>query len=133
MYPPDSPRYPPDSAAFNRPVEPGLGKKLVPFDALSVRVCRYGDLNPRDEGGSVLSPSVTSQFEGEANRLVAVPSDKAPLGCGVGGPAYYLTFANGKSRVNLWGPCWLTNGVVVAAELTTGWINELRQYTSGAG
>jgi len=135
MYPPDSPRYSSDSAAFNRPVRPGAGKKLVPFDALSVRVCRYGSLNARYEGGSVLSPAVTSQFEGELNRFVAVPVDSAPFGCGVGGPAYYLTFANGLNKVNLWSGsvCSLTNGVLVAAQLTMSWFNELRGYTTRVG
>ncbi len=117
-------RYPPDSSeALNAGVA-DLGSRLVPINAVSVRVCRYGSLDARFEGGGVLSSSVTPEFEDEANRLeteaIDGPSRFSEVAGCVGGPAYYVTFANAERKISLRGQeCnYATNGVLEAAQTT---------------
>jgi hypothetical protein len=103
----------------------GLAQRLVPIDAVNLRVCEYDsrwiDGNHVVPGRLVasarLQPAATRQFEAETNRQPT--GNPGPLGCtGPGGGTLFgaLTFANGTQRVSLalevgtCGPPILSNG-----------------------
>jgi hypothetical protein len=118
----------PSLAVLNHGVV-GLGKKLVPIDAVKLRICEYDSrwvdgshpVPGRLVASALLKPAATRQFEAETNRQPA--TNPGPLGCtGPGGGVLFgaLTFANDSQRVSLTlqiGSCGapiLSNGYDVA-------------------
>jgi hypothetical protein len=131
-----------------------LGTKMVPIEALNVRVCKYATtpgsaknhLPAQLIGSAALSRPAAAAFTEETNRLPIVP--RRDFGCGSGsgpepigpGPTFVLTFAghsrqftliedfarSGTSRPSA---CVVGNGVI-SARPTTKWSNELQLYTN---
>jgi hypothetical protein len=117
--------------AFNAGVR-GLANRLVPIDALNVRVCRYGR-NGRLVGSAALSPLVTAPFEHETNRLVT--NRFGGGSCVSTPPVYFLTFAGDTQQVSVAdeGECggYVSNGVR-GARTTAKWRNELQRYATAS-
>jgi hypothetical protein len=108
-----------------------LRARLVPLDARTARVCRYGSLDARFEGGGVLGRGAAARLEREANGLGAAPLDQVSESSGcVGGPAYFVTFASTTQTLSIWGDaCNNTTNGVLAAPQPTSWQSELRRLT----
>jgi hypothetical protein len=100
----------------------GLGKKLIPYGAGLVRVCRY--LGERSLGGVTRNlPGVVPEFENETNALPIVghPGDG---GCVKVPTESVVTFV-GRHVVTVELVCAnVTNGVLNVRP-TTKWLNEL--------
>jgi hypothetical protein len=130
--------------ALNRGVA-GLGKRLVPIDAVNVRICEY-DSHWIDGShvvpgnlveSALLKPRAARRFEAETNRQP--PTDvPGPSGCtGAGGGALFfvLTFANDSQRTSLaWqdtscGPVPVSNGHF-AAYASSAWSIDLFRYVT---
>jgi len=97
----------------------GLAKKLVPIDALVVRICDYSDTSPYPLiGAAVLKGSEAEALEREANRLQREPErptcNDVP---GVSMQVFVFTFANASHHVFVYG------GDECAGEQTNGAFN----------
>jgi len=114
----------------------GLGMKLVPIAALSVRVCRY--LFPGDGARLIaseeLSPEAGEKLGADTNRLLMYSPPPGNGGvCPDYGPGDYLTFANETQRVSVNdGVCGLVGNGVFAAAPTQTWLDDLQHYTTGS-
>jgi len=107
----------------------GLGTKLVPFAALSVRICGYAAAGQL--GGSVLvKPTAAAQFERETN-LLRPPPRLFNGNCGGVSP-FLVIFASDTEQVDVadvaCGSLDATNGVFSALP-TAEWLSELGRYT----
>jgi hypothetical protein len=120
----------------------GLAQRLVPIEAVNVRICEYDsrwvtgdDVVPgRLAESALLKPLAAREFEAETNRQPT--ARPGPLGCtGPGGAVVFvfLTFANDSQQVSLalqLGACALpalSNGYYTAYP-TPGWTIDLFRY-----
>jgi len=109
----------------------GLGTKLVPFTALSVRICGYAAAGQL--GGSVLvKPITAAKFERETN-LLRPPPRLFNGNCGGDGTPFLVIFASNTEQVDVadvaCGSLDATNGVFSALP-TAKWLNELQRFTT---
>jgi hypothetical protein len=117
----------------------GLGRRLVPFDVVGVRICRYGLDSVSDtargtlDGVGALSGPVARDVEHELNSLRSVQEQaiaESPTGPLCAGPLY-VTFASGSQTltVTVTGCDVVTNGVFLAFG-TDVLLNDLDNYTA---
>jgi len=124
-------KYPSGSLAALNSGAKGLGTKLVPIEALYLRICQYGS-DGLPARRAVLSGSGETVIENETNllrRTQEIALAESPTGTSCLGP-FYLTFASHTRHVSLTvtGCDAVTNGVFLAFGTTT-WLSELAAYT----
>jgi hypothetical protein len=113
----------------------GLDTKLVPFDALRVRVCSYGWRGGGELSGSaVLKSGVAAQFVTSTNRLQTRAHPPRRLVCHELDTSL-LTFTTATKRMDVavedCGSGQASNGSLTV-NLTQTWRNELQRDTTGS-
>ena len=113
-----------------------LSQRLVPIDALNIRVCQYAQSGKasRLTRLSWLALSVAKAFETETNRLVSVSSEPAAECAGTPrqGASFLLTFAVDTEAVNVFvGDCPVTasNGLLTVP-VSARWYADFERYTN---
>jgi hypothetical protein len=131
---------------------PGLGKKLVPIDATSVRICEFAGIYTSDASGVRLSAGrllatgllasraaaafqdTTNQLPRSLARAVGCPGP-SPTGGGPPVEYFLLLFANDRQRVEVefdtttCSADRVSNGDFVG-NATTKWFNDLQHTTA---
>jgi hypothetical protein len=125
-------------AAQNAGVQ-GLGKKLVPVEAVTVLVCRYliADVAASSPlvlagQGFITGASLVARLEAATNGLARVPSTPQKETCQRQEPTFLVSFADFSRRtasVEDTLECgWVTNGVFTA-QGTRAWRDALSTYS----
>lgn len=110
----------------------GLDKRLVPIDAVFVRICEYDATNGTLDGSSeIRPPREVERFEDETNRLPLHTPDQ--VGCERLPPSpFVVTFATPTQRVDVVqeteGCELFTNGVRPPIDASFQWSGELQRY-----
>jgi len=113
-----------------------LSQRLVPIQALNIRVCEYAQSgsSSRLTRLSWLALSVARAFEADTNRLVSASAEPTADCAGTlrEGNSYLLTFAVDTEAVNVFvGECPVTasNGLLTVP-VSARWYAELERYTT---